>query len=214
MIRIKTFQVNPLEVNCYVVSDDTNDCVIIDCGCFFKEEWNVINSYIKDNHLHPVHLLNTHCHFDHITGNNMAYNEYRIMPEFNVRDAFLYKGLNKQMCKFGLGNYTIDSLPPCGRGLNHGDKISFGKSEFTVLETPGHSPGGICFYLEENKALFSGDTLFRMSIGRTDLEQGDYHSLRESILKHIFTLPPDTNVYCGHGPSTTIGEEIKYNPYI
>ena len=105
-------------------------------------------------------------------------------------------------------------VPPTGHLLKAGEIITFGTHQFTVLSTPGHTPGGVCFYCEAEKVVFTGDTLFRMSVGRTDFDRGSWEQLMKSLTTVIAHLPADTTAYCGHGPQTTIGDEFRYNPYL
>ena len=214
MLNIKTFSVNPLEVNCYVVSDEKKDAVIIDCGCFATSEWNDIKKYVAANGLTVVHLLNTHLHFDHVMGNIFAYNDLGIGPKACASDLYIYNKVEDQLRMFmGMTPAHID-MPKLEQELRDGDTITFGSHQFMVLQTPGHTPGGVCFYCKEEGILFTGDTLFRMSIGRTDLPGGSYEQIVQSINDRLAILPGETIAYPGHGPSTTIADECKYNPYI
>lgn len=212
-LKIKIFEVNPLGVNCYVVSDDTKEAVIIDCGCFHIDEWNEIKSFIDNEGLDVKHLLNTHLHFDHIMGVPMAFNDLGLCPEANKNDSYIYNKVEEQVRQVVGANIPHIEMPPLGRELRDGDEVEFGSHKFVVIQTPGHTPGGICFYCKEENVIFTGDTLFRMSVGRTDLQGGSYKDLQQSIIERLATLPSNTIVYPGHGPSTTIEEEAKYNPY-
>lgn len=212
-LSIKTFEVNPLGVNCYVVSDETKEAVIIDCGCFHPSEWTEIKKYIDKEGLQVKHLLNTHLHFDHIMGNPMVYNDLNLSPEANKCDLFIYNKVDEQIRKIVGMQVGHIEMPPLCRELKDGDEITFGEHKFVVLQTPGHTPGGICFYCKEGKSIFTGDTLFRMSVGRTDLEGGSYEQLQQSIANRLAILPDDTKVYPGHGPASLIEDENRYNPY-
>lgn len=210
---IKTFEVNPLGVNCYVVSDETKEAAIIDCGCFHPDEWKDIKKYIDDEGLSVKHLLNTHLHFDHIMGNPMVYNDLGLCPEANKGDLYIYNKVEEQIRQVVRMNVDRIEMPPLGRELRDGDVIEFGNHKFSVIQTPGHTTGGVCFYCKEEDAIFTGDTLFRRSIGRTDLEGGNYNDIIASIKDRLCNLPEETIVYPGHGPSSNIGEEKKFNPY-
>lgn len=202
-----------IQENCYIVNDETNEGVIIDCGAFYREEKEAIKKYIEDKHLTIKHLLDTHLHFDHVLGNEYLFDVFHLQPEANDRDLSLYQNIDKQLTDFiGLQNYPIH-LPPLKRSLDEGDTVTFGTHTFSVIATPGHTPGGIEFYCKEEKVLFSGDSLFRRSIGRTDFPGGDYNSLIKSLKEKILTLPEDVKVLPGHSLSTTIGNERKTNPY-
>lgn len=213
-MEVKIFAVNPLEVNCYVVSDDTKEAVIIDCGCFHPDEWAEIKNYIVKEQLKVVHLLNTHLHFDHIMGVPMVYNDLGLAPEANKNDLSIYNNVEKQISMFINMNVDHIEMPPLGRELKDGDTIEFGTHSFMVIQTPGHTKGGVCFYCKEENALFTGDTLFQCSIGRTDLEGGCYEDIIQSVKERLLVLPPETKVYPGHGPSSSIEFERKYNPYL
>lgn len=213
-MEVKIFAVNPLEVNCYVVSDDTKEAVIIDCGCFHPDEWVEIKNYIVKEQLKVVHLLNTHLHFDHIMGVPMVYNDLGLAPEANKNDLSIYNNVEKQISTFINMNVDHIEMPPLGRELRDGDTIEFGTHSFMVIQTPGHTRGGVCFYCKEENALFTGDTLFQCSIGRTDLEGGCYEDIIQSVKERLLVLPPETKVYPGHGPSSSIEFERKYNPYL
>lgn len=210
---IKAFQVNPLGVNCYVVSDATGEACIIDPGCMNDIEWSNIHEYIESNQLRPRHLLCTHLHFDHILGCGYPYRDYGLSLEASINDKDLYDNLDGCLARFGLPPHTTPALPPL-TPIGESDIITFGTHSFTVIETPGHSRGGLCFYCKEEDLLFSGDTLFFGSIGRSDFPESSYDDIIHSITQRILTLPPETNVLCGHGGSTSIGYESRYNPYL
>ena len=145
MIEVKRFVVNMLQENCYVVSDETKECVIIDCGAFYPEERQAIVSYINDNGLKPKHLLATHGHLDHLFGNNTIYDAFKLQVEVSERDENLVNGIVKQARKF----YDMDldiEYPPIGHFLEENEEITFGNHKLKVLETPGHSRGCVCFW--------------------------------------------------------------------
>jgi glyoxylase-like metal-dependent hydrolase (beta-lactamase superfamily II) len=213
MINIKTFSCNMLQENTYVVSDETLQAVVIDYGAFYPEERQAIVDYLRNNQLRPVHLLCTHGHLDHCFGNDTIYDAFGLKPELHAEDEFLAADLTKQAADM-FGMPYNRPTPPIGRFLSDGDRISFGSHELRVLHTPGHTPGGVSFYCEAEKVLFTGDTLFRMSVGRTDFERSSWQQLLSSLRHVISPLPDDTTVYCGHGPKTTVGDERKANPYL
>lgn len=218
MLTIKQFNVGPIEENTYVVSDESKEAAIIDCGCFQENEWAYIKAYIHDNGLTPTHLLNTHLHFDHCLGNRFAVDDFQLVAEASIEDYDLYSGLREQIAMF-MGTAFAQSIDmrftsQLAKPLKEGDDITLGSHRLSVIATPGHTPGGICFYCQEENVLFSGDTLFKGSIGRTDLPGGNYPALIRSLTDKISTLPPATVVYSGHGPSTTIKYELDFNPYL
>lgn len=213
MLDIKRFTCNMLAENCYVVSDETKEAVIIDCGALYEEEATAIFNYIDKNNLKPVHLLCTHGHFDHCIGNGAIYGRYGLKPEVHIEDKFLMDKIQGQTEDM-LGVRIPMNVPPVGKYLSENDVITFGSHTLNILHTPGHTPGGIVFYCEEEHIAFSGDTLFRMSIGRTDFERGSYEDMMNSLHTVLAKLPQDTIVYSGHGPETTIGDELRYSPYM
>ena len=213
MIIVKRFTCNILAENCYVVSDESHEAVIIDCGVMYQEEGTAITQYIRNNGLHPVHLLCTHGHFDHCMGNGLIYREFGLKPEAHIGDQFLMETMQQQTTDI-LGVALPMEVPPVGRYLTDKDAITFGSHTLRILHTPGHTPGGVTYYCKEEGIAFSGDTLFRMSIGRTDFDGGSYEQIVHSLQKVLAVLPPDTKVYPGHGPETTIADEIRYNPYM
>jgi hydroxyacylglutathione hydrolase len=213
MITIQRFQVNPIQENCYVVNDETREAVIIDCGAFFPEEKQALQQYIDTKGLLVKHLLMTHAHFDHVFGNQFLYKTYGLSGECHKADETLYNRLPQQVTAL-LGDVYHEDVAPLKCFIDEGDVISFGTHAFTVIHTPGHSQGGLEFYCEAEKCLFSGDSLFRGSIGRTDFPEGNYDDMIKSLSQKILTLPPDTRVYTGHGPGTTIGYEKENNPYL
>ena len=213
MITIKRFTCNMLAENCYVVSDDTREAVIIDCGVMYDDEGTAIIQYIRNNSLKPIHLLCTHGHFDHCMGNGLIYREFGLKPEVHLEDKFLMEKMAQQTADI-LGVALPMEVPPVGRYLIDSDTITFGSHKLRILHTPGHTPGGVTYYCKEENVAFSGDTLFRMSIGRTDFERGSYEQIVNSLQQVLGILPPDTRIYPGHGPETTIADEIRYNPYM
>lgn len=213
MITVKRFTCNVLAENCYVVSDESHEAVIIDCGVMYQEEGIAITQYIRDNGLHPLHLLCTHGHFDHCMGNGLIYREFGLKPEAHTGDQFLMETMQQQTTDI-LGVALPMEVPPVGRYLTDKDAITFGSHTLRILHTPGHTPGGVTYYCKEEGIAFSGDTLFRMSIGRTDFDGGSYEQIVHSLREVLAVLPPDTKVYPGHGPETTIADEIRYNPYM
>lgn len=212
MITVKKFVCNPLQENTYVVSDDSRECVVIDCGAFFDDERKAIVSYINTQQLKPVRLLCTHGHFDHIFGCDTIFDAFGLQPEVHSDDAYLTDDVNAQV-KQMLGADLQLQMPAIGHYLADGEVIAFGRHQLKVLHTPGHTPGGVVFYCEQERTAFSGDTLFRMSIGRTDFEKGSYEQIIDSLHNVIAKLPADTTVYTGHGPLTVVGEEVAMSPY-
>ena len=211
-MQIQVFTFNQFFENTIIVFDKTKECVIIDPGCYTISEKDTLQKYISINNLVPVKLINTHCHIDHILGNNFIAKTYDLEIEMNANDMELIKNSNEIAQLYGFTDYEMSPLPK--KFLNEGDTLEFGNSQFKILFTPGHAPGHISLYSEKDGLLISGDVLFNNSIGRTDLPGGNYDLLIESIKNKILTLNDNTIVYCGHGPSTTIGNERLNNPFL
>ena len=210
---IKSFPVNPLSENCYVVSDDTREAVIIDCGAYYDDEKAMIAKYIRDNDLKPVAHLLTHAHFDHFWGADYIAELYGLPPRCPQPDRPLYDDVDEQVRSI-LHHSIRCANPPAGEDITPESVIPFGSHRLTVIPCPGHTPGGVCYYCEEEKVLFSGDSLFQNSIGRTDFPGGNLWTLIDALKALIKTLPPDTTIYPGHGPKTTIDAEHHHNPYL
>lgn len=211
MLNIKTFEVNPLNENCYVVSDETKECVIIDCGAFTPEEQQEIVNYITLEGLKPVHLLATHGHLDHNFGIDAMNKAFGLKLELSRSDERMVREIKKQASEmFGM---EINFVPQIGGFLSGADEVKFGSHTLKCISTPGHTMGGLFFHCEEESVAFSGDTLFRLSIGRTDLPGGSMFMIINS-LRYLCQLPDNTVVYPGHGPATTIGYELAHNPYL
>ena len=212
-MKSKLFEFNPLAVNTYVLSDETGECVVIDPACFYPDEKALLLNYIIDNDLVVKHLLNTHLHFDHIFGNNLIASQFGISAEAHPDDLILLESLPEQLQAFGFDDANTN-LPTIGTFLYHGDSIKFGNQILRVFHVPGHSPGSLVFYHEPSGSVYSGDVLFNGSIGRTDLQGGNYETLVNGIRNIMFSFPNETIVYPGHGPFTTIANEKKYNPFV
>lgn len=213
MLNIERFVVNMVEENCYVVSDETHEAVIIDCGVLYPEEAEAVQGYVAREGLKPVRLVQTHCHFDHIFGAGFVCKTWDLQPEMHRNEVKLYRALPKQLEMF-LGQEIPLIQPPAGRIFEWGDALTFGSHTLTALPSPGHTPGGTCLYCEDERILFSGDSLFAGAIGRTDFPGGDMNLLINSLKNNILTLPDDVIVMPGHGSKTTIRQEKEHNPYL
>lgn len=210
-MQIKKFTFNPLQENMYIIYDEAKECIIIDPGCYFHHEREELVDFISENNLKPIKLINTHCHLDHICGNKYVAETWGLKLEASILDEY---NLERSIQAGKLYNMPIEPSPPIEVDLKEGDEIRFGNSLLTILFTPGHSAGSLSFYSEELKILIAGDVLFKMSIGRTDLPGGDFDTLISTIKTKLFILPEETIVYSGHGDETTIGDEMKYNPFL
>jgi hydroxyacylglutathione hydrolase len=212
-MKIKTFEFNPLGVNTYLLYDETGESVVVDAACFFPEEYNLLLDFLMDNNLVIKHLVNTHLHFDHIFGVNALASRFDLKLQAHRADVVLLENLPLQLQMFGINTET-DYRPEIGSFLEEGDLVSFGNQQLKVLHLPGHSPGSIVLYNEKAKKILVGDVLFNGSIGRTDLLGGSFEQLTEGIRTKLFILPDETEVYPGHGPKTTIGQEREFNPFV
>lgn len=213
MLSIEKFECNMFQENCYIVSDESKECIIIDCGAFYEEERCAVVNYIKDNGLTPVHLISTHGHIDHNFGNNTIADNFKLMPEVSSKDEILMNNLASQAKAFIGLEYNVP-IPAVGKYFDENYIIEFGSHTMTVLPTPGHTPGSVMLFCKEENVVFSGDTLFKMSIGRTDFQLGSYKDIIESLKHIVGILPADTTVLPGHGDKTTIGFEATHNPFI
>lgn len=210
-MKIKRFEFNMFPVNCYVLSDDTQEAVIIDAGCFYPDEQQALKRYIIENQLKVTRLLNTHLHLDHLFGNSFVSREFGLQAEAHKDDEFWLNQAEEQCHMFGFN--INEPTTPLGRYIQDKDRIQFGNTLLEAIHVPGHSPGSLVFYAPAAQCMFSGDVLFNGSIGRSDLTGGDFHTLRNGIIERLFILPDDTTVYPGHGDSTTIGKEKITNPF-
>jgi len=211
-MKIKIFTFNPIQENTYVVHDETREAIVIDAGCYYEKEKQQLKSYIDDNGLKLKRVINTHLHFDHQFGNKFLFDTYGIAPEAHKEDEFLLERVVAKAMIFGLP--IQEDAQPIGSYIEEHQEISFGNTILKSIHVPGHCPGHLAFYAEKEKVLFAGDVLFRGSIGRTDLERGDYATLVNNITRKLLILPEETIVYPGHGPATTIGAEKTSNPYL
>ncbi|HYX21543.1 MAG TPA: MBL fold metallo-hydrolase [Thermoanaerobaculia bacterium] len=205
---VETFPVGPLQCNCTILADPVSrEAVVIDPG----DEAGRILRALEAARLSPVALLHTHAHLDHITASREVKEATGAPIRLHAADFPLYDALPEQAAFFGL---RADAPLPPDAPLAEGERIRFGPYVLRALHTPGHTPGSTCFLLEgDTPTLYSGDTLFRRSIGRTDLWGGDTDAILDSIRTRLFTLPGDVPVVCGHGPGTTIDEEKRLNPF-
>lgn len=211
MITTNTFTYNGFQENTYVLTDETNEAVIIDPGCYSTTEQTELYNFIKNNNLNPVKLLNTHCHIDHILGNNFVATKFGVELYIHQLDLPTLHATTEYGHLYG---FTVDKSPEPAHFLKDGDVVKFGNSTLEVIFTPGHAPGHVVFVNHEQRFVINGDVLFRGSIGRTDLPGGNHQTLIDSIKTKLFTLPDDYVVHTGHGPTTTIGYEKKYNPFL
>ena len=209
MIQVHKFTFNPFQENTYILSDETNECIIIDPGCYSKEEQERFANYIENKGLVPVKLINTHCHIDHVLGNYFVSKKYDLELGIHKLDIPTLQFVPQSCHLYGFESYELSPEP--SYFIEEGEKITFGNSHLDVLFGPGHAPGHIAFYSSDDKFIVNGDILFKGSYGRYDLPGGDFDVLKRTIFDKMFLLPDDTTVYCGHGPETSIGDEKKHN---
>jgi len=210
-MEIKTFYFNPLRECCYLAWDDTRECVIIDPGNYGERELQRIKDFVAERQLTPVKILLTHAHFDHILGLEEVAQTWHLEVWMHPadRDVMVHSG---EWCqRLGLAFHPYSGVM---HDIADGDQITFGHSVLKVLHTPGHTQGCVCFLCEADDVLFTGDTLFAGSIGRTDHEGGDYDQLLESIARQILPLDGDITVLPGHGGGSSIGYERATNPFL
>lgn len=213
MLKIQPFEFNPFGELTYIVYNPaTLDAIIVDPGMGDQDENEALDSFIEDKKLKITGVVNTHMHLDHCFGANYVKDKYGVGVSAHTADQFLGEDIDNQARLFGirLKNRSVMIDAP----LADGDTIEIGDESLRVIHTPGHSPGGICLYSSSGSFLIAGDTLFKGSIGRTDLPGSDHAQLLHSIRTKLFTLPDATIVLSGHGEPTTIGEEKAHNPYV
>ena len=202
---------NPIMENTYIVWDDTKECIIIDAGNFSAREDAQLADFISERGLKPVMAVNTHGHFDHAMGVGYLKETYGVKFACSSKDQFLVDSAQQSGAMFGV---KCAPVPAIDIDLDKMEEIAFGATKLRVIKTPGHTPGHVSLYNEEQKVLFTGDTLFRESIGRTDLPGGDYSWIMTSILEQLVPLGDDVEFYPGHGDKSTIGHETLYNPFV
>ena len=211
-MKIARLIFNPIQENTYVVWDDTLEAVVIDAGNMGERENDVLAKFIADNGLKPVLALNTHGHFDHLLGVDFLRNRYGAKLAMSSKDEFLLKGASVSAELFGI---RAGDLPEAiDIDLEGEESVKFGNTELKIIPVPGHTPGHVAFYEPESKVLFTGDTLFRESIGRTDLPGGDYSWIMRSLIENILPLGDEVKIYPGHGDMSDLGHESMYNPFV
>ena len=211
-MKIARLIFNPLQENTYVVWDESLEAVVIDAGNMSERENDTLEQFLSERGLTPVYALNTHGHFDHLMGVEFLRQRYGAKFAVSSKDKFLVENAAQSAELFGIR--AGDMPEKIDVDLEGMQSISFGQSELQIISTPGHTPGHVAFYEPNAKILFTGDTLFRESIGRTDLPGGDYSWIMKSILEKIMPLGDEVKVYPGHGETTDIGHESMYNPFV
>lgn len=207
MVKALTF--NPLETNCYLIADNDGAVAVVDPGCYGDKEAAALEEALDG--LRPEAILLTHGHPDHVYGVARLARKYGIPVMLSADDKYIMERCGTLASMFGLHDVDLGftTVP-----VSDGDLVKVGRLELRAMATPGHTPGGVSWYCASEKVVFSGDSLFAGSIGRTDMPGGDYDFLMDSILHKLMTLPEDTLVLPGHGPETTIGREAATNPFL
>lgn len=211
MLQIASMTFNPFQENTYILYDESGTCVIVDPGCYEPDEQQELKAFIATHDLRVTQLVNTHCHIDHVLGNEFVRQTYGVGLYIHRLDEPVLRAVSTYAPNYGFNQYqpaVVDGY------LEEGGKVRVGNTTLSILFVPGHAPGHIAFYSAENRVLISGDVLFYNSIGRTDLPGGNFATLENSIRQKLYVLPDDTTVYPGHGPKTSIGFEKKTNPFV
>ncbi len=212
MAEVVCLTFNPFQENTYLIYDETNECVIFDPGCYDAAEKRALTDVIRQLHLQPVRLINTHCHLDHIFGNRFVAETYDLSLEIHSGEIPVLEQAPRAAMMYHIPYPELSPSP--GSFIEDGDLITFGNTTLEAILTPGHSPASLSFFCRESNFLIAGDVLFYGSIGRTDLPGGDYDTLIESITQRLLHLGDDVKVYPGHGTDTTIGFEKLHNPFL
>ena len=211
MLTVKRFEFNPIQENTYALYNEKDACCIIDPGCYFGNERTTLSDFVNEQGLSPKYLLNTHCHLDHVFGNKFVHDTYDLPLHLHEKEVPVLENAPQAGLRWNMPfeNYRGELI-----FLAQGEEVLLGDDRLEVLFIPGHSPGSIAFYCEAQGFVIAGDTLFRGSIGRTDLPGGDHDTLLRCIREQLWVLPDGVIVYPGHGEPTTIGYEKKHNPFL
>ena len=210
-MQLQSFVFNAFYENTYLLSAESGETFIIDPGCIEKHEIDQLTEYISEEGLSPIAILNTHCHIDHVLGNAWLKSHYKIPLFIPKGDLDLYRAVASYASNYGFHTYTHVEADGF---INEDEPLVLGDERLNVLFAPGHAPGHLMFHHEALGILIAGDVIFKQSIGRTDLPGGDYDTLEKSIKQKVYTLPLETVIYPGHGPSTTVAFERENNPFV
>jgi len=211
-MQIKAFTFNPFQENTYVLAcPDTKQAAIVDPGCYEPHEKQALQNLISQEGYQVTHLLNTHCHIDHVLGNAFVKQTYEVPLLAHKEDE-----MTLNMASVLASNYGFDAFEEStiDQYIDQGTPLKVGNLSFEIFFVPGHAPGHVVFYYEPMQVIIGGDVLFYESIGRTDLPGGDHNALITNIKEKLFTLPDDVTVLPGHGQETTIGHEKAHNPFL
>lgn len=208
MIKLAILPMNPFGENTYILSNPEGECIVVDAGMSNVREQERFKAYIDQHHLRPILALNTHGHIDHISGVQWLKDTYGVPFALHAADLPILDAAPSYADMLGFAECLV---PKVEQELTEGDELPFG---IKVIHTPGHTAGGVCLWIEAQKMLLTGDTLFKESIGRTDLPSGSYDALMCSIVGKILPLGSDVTFFPGHGPQSTLGFEMERNPFI
>ena len=208
-VHVSVFPFNAFQENTIVVSNDQGEAIIFDPGCYSKDEENELSDFIAENELSVLAVLYTHAHIDHILGAAFVQKRYNAPAYLHKLDHETWNSVASYAHVYGFEGYQLETVP--AHSLEDGQELQIGPFKIHVRHTPGHAPGHVVYYFEEDKFIINGDVLFKGSFGRVDLPGGNLETLKSSIFNILFKYPEETVVYCGHGPETTIGQEKRTN---
>ena len=211
MLNIQLFTFNPFQENTYLIINENSQCWIVDPGMYYEDEISELTSYIDNQKLIPQSIINTHTHIDHIFGVQALIDKYNIPFGMHEKDMPVVDSAKGSAALFG---FRFDGAPKPSFFISEHTPLVLGTDVLEVRFTPGHSPGSVVFYYAAGQWVVGGDVLFAGGIGRTDLPGGNTQTLLDRIRTQLFTLPGNTTVYPGHGPSTTIAHEMDDNPFL
>lgn len=211
MLTVQTFTYNPFSENTYVVSNENKEAIIIDPGCYTRQEKEHLINTIRHQGLSPKLIFLTHTHIDHVCG-LLAMKQYFKTPI--IGHPLAQRGLDTTPMVANLYGFQVDDMPMIDKVMDEGETIQLGNDTLDLLFCPGHAPDHLVLYSKRDSWMIVGDVIFNGSIGRTDLPGGNFETLMDSIHSKILPLPADTVMYPGHGPKTTINEEITNNPFL
>lgn len=211
MLHIKSFTFNPFQENTYLLYDDNGSGTLIDPGCFDLAERKQLLDFVTEKKIRISQVLNTHCHIDHVLGNAWAKKTFGVELLIHKEEVAVLKAVEVYAPSYGFVGYETTEAEGF---LTEGEVFKVGDEILKIIFVPGHAPGHVVFYHEASHQCIAGDTLFRGSIGRTDLPGGDHELLLRKIKSELFTLPEETVIFPGHGPETTIGFEKIHNPFV
>ncbi len=211
MLHIKSFTFNPFQENTYLIYDESGEATLIDPGCYEIEEQLDLLDFISEKKLKVTQLVNTHCHVDHVLGNFWAKKTFSLPLGIHPNEIPVLKSVEVYGPNYGFKNYQSTEADYF---LKEGEQLIVGKESLEILFVPGHSPGHLVFYHKPSNKAIVGDTIFRGSIGRTDLPGGNHQLLLKKIKSELLTLPDETVLFPGHGPSTTVAFEKASNPFV